>query len=149
MRSFLPVAALLTLFVAPLHAGQAEGEDACQSQASQRLGVASAGVGVLSSVPAVNGYVVSLDIAGQVATCVVTEAGEVLEITMGDSRSPTLAHNWQTGCVALAAQMQGVAESQVAVGQLVGGQADILVLGGRSMSCEVADDGSVLAVNFR
>ena len=47
------------------------------------------------------------------------------------------------------ASVHGVAESQVAVGQLVGGQADVLVLGGRSMICEVADDGSVLAVNFR
>ncbi|MCA0273716.1 MAG: hypothetical protein LCH69_16865 [Proteobacteria bacterium] len=144
-------AALVVLLMLPLPASadQAAQEAACIGSASQQLGIASFAVKVVDVAPSAGGAIVTLSLPSQLATCIVTEANEVLEITSGDGRTTALELSWQQECISTAATMQGVPMTSVAMGANIGGQADVLILGGQPMVCNIGPDGSVQSVNYR
>lgn len=151
MHFALPAALVLTLGFAALPAwADAAGEDAaCINETSRQLGVASFGIRVLDHAATVEGAFVTMDLSGQIVTCNVTSAYEVLEVSTGDSRLTPSVENWQEGCIAAATAMFGVAPSDVAVGDNIGGMADMLILGGQPMVCRISPDGNVQGVEPR
>lgn len=145
--ALLPLILLASSFPA---FADAIGEDAaCINETSRQLGVASFGIRVLDHAPTVEGALVTMDVSGQIVICNVTSAYEVLEVSTGDGRLTTTIENWQDGCIAAATAMVAVAPSDVAVGENIGGMADMLILGGQPMVCRIAPDGTVQGVDFR
>lgn len=144
-------AALIMLLAFPLTASadQAGQEAACIGSASQQLGIASFAVKVIDVAPSAGGAIVTLSLPSQLATCIVTDANEVLEITSGDGRSTASEQRWQQECVTAAAAMQGVPTTSVAMGANSAGQAEVLILGGKPMVCHIGPDGNMLSVNYR
>ncbi|HQU67485.1 MAG TPA: hypothetical protein PLI43_04750 [Albidovulum sp.] len=151
MRFAVPaivVSALLALPL-PVAADPASQEAACISEASRQLGIATVAIKAIDVSPTIGSAIVTLSLPSQLATCIVTDANEVLEITSGDGRVTAFDQGWQRECIAIAATMQGVPQDSVAVGDNIGGQADLLVLDGQPMVCTVAADGSVQSVSYR
>lgn len=150
MRLAVPaaVSALLALPL-PAVADQAAQEAACIGEASRQLGIATDAVRTIAVSPSVGSAIVTLSLPSQLATCIVTDANEVLQITSGDGRVTAFDQGWQQECIGIAATMQGVPRDSVAVGENLDGQADLLVLGGQPMICHVAADGSVQSVGYR
>jgi hypothetical protein len=151
MRPAIPAAAFFALLALslPASADQAGQEAACIGSASQQLGIASFAVKVIDVAPSVGGAIVTLSLPSQLATCIVTDANEVLEITSGDGRTTALEESWQQECITTAATMQGVPMTSVAMGANIGGQAEILILGGQPMVCQIGPDGSMQSVSYR
>lgn len=151
MRFALSAALSLMLPFAALPAfAEPAGEDAaCINETSRELGVAAFGIRVIDHAPTVDGALVTMDLSGQIVTCNVTSAYEVLEVSTGDSRLTPAIENWQEACIAAATAMVAVAPSDVAIGENIGGMADMLILGGQPMVCHIAPDGTVQGVNFR
>lgn len=145
-------AATLTVLLAlslPASADQAGQEAACIGSASQQLGIASFAVKVIDIAPTASGAIITLSLPSQLATCIVTDANEVLEITSGDGRTTALEQGWQQECINAASTMQGVPMTSVAMGANIGGQAEVLILGGKPMVCHIGPDGNMLSVNYR
>lgn len=151
MRPALTAALVLMLPFTALPAwADAVGEDtACINETSRQFGVAAFAIKVLDHSPSFDGALVTLDLSGQIVTCNVTSGYEVLEVSSGDNRLSATAEGWQEGCIAAAAAAQGVQSTDVAIGDNIGGMADMLVLGGQPMVCRIAPDGTVQGVEFR
>jgi hypothetical protein len=151
MRPAMPVAVLVAVLTLPLPAGadQAGQEAACIGAASQQLGIASFAAKVIDVSPSLGGAIVTLSLPSQLATCIVTDANEVMEITSGDGRTTALEDSWRQDCISTAATMQGVPMTSVAMGANIGGQAEVLILGGQPMVCNIGLDGSMQNVSYR
>lgn len=151
MRFALTAAVILMLPLGalPALADPATEDMACINEASRQLGIASFGIKVLDRSPTGDGALVTLDLSGQIATCNVTAAYEVLEVSTGDARTTPAGESWEEGCIAAATAMLGLQPTDIAIGENIGGMADMLVMGGKPMVCRIAPDGTVLGVDFR
>lgn len=152
MRFVLPaLLSLIPLLTAPAAWADAAGEDAaCINETSRQLGVASYGINVLNHSVTAEGAIVTLELAGQVVTCSVSSNYVVQQVSSVDSRTSTTtaAEGWQQGCTDFAAALLGILPSDIAIGDNVGGVADMMTMTGETMVCRIAPDGTVQGVDF-